>query len=161
MKSWTFLKLKTPHTWSKWDRPSSHILICSLPFIDFFLSGPEQVLTCEVPIVFWMTTFSSQIIAFFTAWTYPKTHQTWNIPVEKWHNLLSSSISITMWHCYQEKCVLAYNSHILCRTFKNLTSTQLCWISWYSSDNILQIRKMLSTYFSNSLQVISPICTKL
>ena len=32
-----------------------------------FLLGPEQVSTCEVPIVFRMKPFLSQMIAFFTA----------------------------------------------------------------------------------------------
>ena len=44
-------------------------------------------------------------------------------PAEKFHNLLSSSISTTRWSYSQGKCVLAYNSHILCCTFKNLIFT--------------------------------------
>ena len=38
-------------------------------------------------------------------------------------------ITTTRWRCNQ--CVLVYNSHILHHIFKNLTSTELCWISWY------------------------------
>ena len=44
-------------------------------------------------------------------------------PAEKCHTLLSSSISTTRWRYNQGKCILAYNSHILCCTFKNLIST--------------------------------------
>ena len=33
----------------------------------------------EVIIVFVVMIFLSQMIPFFTAWTYPKTHQTWNL----------------------------------------------------------------------------------
>ena len=42
---------------------------------------------------------------------------------EKYHNLLSPSISTTRWHYNQRKCILAYNSHILCCTFKNVIFT--------------------------------------
>ena len=90
------------------------------------LLGSSQVSTCEVPIVFPMTTFSYQMVAFFTAWTYPKAHQTWNIYVtlaKNFHNLLSYSNSTTRWRYNQGKCALAYNSHILCHTFKNLIIT--------------------------------------
>ena len=47
-------------------------------------------------------------------------------PAEKCHYLLSSSISTSRWNYNQGKCILAYNSHILCRIFKNLISTR--WI---------------------------------
>ena len=47
-------------------------LVFNLEF-ELFLLGPKRVSTCDVPIVFRMTTFSSQIITFFTAWTSPKT----------------------------------------------------------------------------------------
>ena len=64
------------------------------------------------------------MITFFTAWTYPKTHQTWNINHTwlKMFNLLSSWISTTRWCYNQGKYVLAYNSHIFYSTFKNLIS---------------------------------------
>ena len=73
------------------------------------------------PIVFWMTTFSSQIITFFTTWTYPKLTKLgiYITPARKIHNKLLSSISTIRWRYNQGKCVLAYNSHILCLTFKN------------------------------------------
>ena len=89
--------------------------------LPFSLLGPEQVSTCKVPIVFRITTFSSQMITFFTAWTCPKTHQTWNIhhTCRKFHNRLSHSIFTTRWCYNQEKWVLPYNSHTLCGTFKN------------------------------------------
>ena len=89
--------------------------------------GPEQVSTCEVPIVFWKTIFFlSQMIVFFTAWICPQTHQLeiYVTPARKCHNPLSSSISTTRWRYNQGKCILAYNSHILCCTFKNLIFTR-------------------------------------
>ena len=122
------------------------------------------------PIDFRMTPFSLQMIAFFTAWTCPKTHQTWNIqyvtPAEKFHNLLSSSISITRWCYNQGKCVLAHNSNILCRTYQYNpyihTFTELCWILLYRprpfpSAFFCKFAKCHKPTFSNSFQAISPI----
>ena len=40
--------------------------------------GAQAVLDLQGPY-FRIITFLSQTIAFFTAWTYPKTHQTWNM----------------------------------------------------------------------------------
>ena len=99
--------------------------------------------------------FSSQMIPFFTAWTYPK-QQTCNTHDEKCHNVLSSSISTTRWRYNQGKCILAYT---LCRTFKNLISP--CSVKWIFFFFFLQIRQMFQTYFSNSSQAISLIFTKL
>ena len=78
---------------------------------------------------------------------------------EKFHNLLLSSVSTTRWHYNQGKCDLAYNSYLLCRTFRNLISTYslncakfhdighahfgLLFFFWF----FLQIRKILQNYF--------------
>ena len=91
------------------------------------LLGPEQVSTCEVPIVFVVMIFLLQIISFFTAWTHLRTHQTWNIRHTCWKNSSSSPISTTSWRYNQGKCVLPYNSHILCRTFRTF-SPRVYWI---------------------------------
>ena len=45
-------------------------------------------------------------------------------PGKTFYELLSMGISTTRWHYNQGKCILAYNSHILYRTFKNLISTR-------------------------------------
>ena len=72
-------------------------------------------------------------------------------PAKKFHNLLSSWISTTRWRFNQGKCVLAYNSHILCRTLKNLIS--MCSLNCVESGGIghahfpLQICEMSQTYF--------------
>ena len=63
----------------------------------------------------------SQMIAFVTAWTYPKTCSTWDI-------------SHTCKMRYnQGKCVLAYNSYTLSHIHKPSIHaiSGLCWISWY------------------------------
>ena len=89
------------------------------------LLEPEQVLTFEVPIVFQMTTFSSQMIAFFTEHTLKLTKFGMYVtPAEKFHNLLSSLISTTRCRYNQGKCGLAHNSQIFCCTFKNIISTR-------------------------------------
>ena len=72
--------------------------------------------------------FLSQMFAFFTAWTYPKTHQTWNIyvtPAQKCHKLLSSSISTTR-RCYnQEKSVFTCTLSHIQKPYIH-TLTELC-----------------------------------
>ena len=55
-------------------------------------------------------------------------------PAENVHNVLLSSISTTRWHYNQGKCILVYNSHILCRTFKNLISMPS--LNWVESRDI-------------------------
>ena len=47
----------------------------------------------------------------------------WKKPGEKLYNLLLLWISTTRWRYNQGKCILVYNPHILCHTFKNLIST--------------------------------------
>ena len=93
---------------------------------------PEQVSSCEVPIVFVVTTFLSQLIAFFTAWTYPKTHQTWNLAHTYQKMLL---IPTTRWSNNQGKCILPHNSriiyHTLCHKPYVHVFPELCWVSWY------------------------------
>ena len=89
-----------------------------------FLLGPEQVSTCEVPIVFRMKIFFVPNDCIFHCLT----HIVYVTPAEKCLNLLSSSISTTRWRYNQGKCTLAYNSHIRCHTFKNLIST--CSLNW-------------------------------
>ena len=89
-------------------------------------------------------------------------------PAEKCQNILSFGNSTTRWRCNQGKCVLAYNSHILDRTFKNLIFTrsmnfaESCDIGhahfrWH----FLFSSKICKPTFSNFSQAISPICTKL
>ena len=120
-----------------------------------FLLGPKQVLTCEVPIVFQMTTFSSE----WSHFSLPENAQKLTklgIYVTKFHNLLLSPISTTRWHYNQGKCFLACNSHILCCTFKNLISTRS--LNCAESRHIghahfrlpffSQIRETSQTYFS-------------
>ena len=108
------------HTWMKFGRHVYHHQTHKK-------HPPHQTVTpagrstCEVPIVFWMTTFASQIITFFTTWTYPKLTKfgIYITPAREIHNQLLSSVSTIRWRYNQGKCVLAYNSHVLCRTFKN------------------------------------------
>ena len=106
------------------------------------------------------------MIAVFTAWTYPKTHQTWNIqyvtPAEKCHNLLLSLISTTRWRYNQGEWVLPNNPHVFCRTFKNPISTcslncaKMCDIGRaHFRQPFFPCRKPT---FSNSYQALSPIC---
>ena len=112
------------------------------------LLGPEQVSTCEVPIVFGVRTFWSQMNAFLTAWTYPKTHQTWNIGHigKKCYNLLSLGISTTGWR---------YNWLLYC-TFNNFIFTHDIGhghfhVPFFFFFFFSQIREMLQTYFFKPL----------
>ena len=108
-----------------------------------------------------MTTFSSRMLKFFTAWTCSKTHQSW-----KYMSHLPKMFIIYCCpqfpplrnynqgkHYNQGKCVLAYNSHILCHTFKNLMSTPSlnCAESRHVGHThiclFLQICQILHTYF--------------
>ena len=91
-------------------------------------------------------------------------------PAKKCHYLLSSSISSPRWCYNQGKCVLAYNSHILCRTFKNLISirslsyaesSDTCHAHFRIPDFFCKLVKFRKPTFSNSSQAISPISTKL
>ena len=91
-------------------------------------------------------------------------------PAKKFHNLLSSSISTTRWRDNQGKCVLAYNSHILCRTFKNLISRRSlnCAESRHYRPRLFPLiaffrkfAKCCKPTFSYSSQAILPFSTKL
>ena len=81
-------------------------------------------------------------------------------PGKTFYELLSMGISTTRWHYNQGKCILAYNSHILYRTFKNLISTRSRSMP-ISALIFFFFAKCRKPIFSNSSQAISPICTKL
>ena len=84
------------------------------------------------------------------------------IPAKKCHNRLSSSISTSRWCYNQGKCILVYNSHILCRTFKNLICTRS--LNCAESCDIGPFHKFAKCRkptFSNSSQLFSQISTKL
>ena len=76
------------------------------------------------------------MIAFFTALTYPKTHQTWNI----------LHISTKRWHYNWGKCVLGYNSYTLSHIHKSYIHM---FPEWYRP------RPFLPTVFSTNLRTIS------
>ena len=77
-------------------------------------------------IPFFKSPLLSQMIAFSLPEPAPKFTKLGICvtPAKKFHNLLSSSISTTRWCYNQGKCILAYDSYILCRIFKKLTSTR-------------------------------------
>ena len=125
---------------------------------------PVQVSSCEVPVIFWILTFSFQILSFFTAWTYPKLIKLYCLL-----SIVASSISTTRWRYNQGECVLAYNSYILCCTFKTLYP-HIHWICAEFCDMghthfhlfvFFKFAKGRRPTFSNSSQAISPISMKL
>ena len=85
------------------------------------------------------------------------------------YNLLLLWMSTTRWCYNQGKCILAYNSHILYRIFKNLISTRSlnCVESHDIGHSHFRICLFLRIFvkcrnpFSNSSKAISLICTKL
>ena len=74
------------------------------------LLGPEQVSTCKVPIVFRMTTFSSQMIPLPEHTPKLTKLGIYITRAQKCHNLLSPFISTTRWCYNQGKCVLAIST---------------------------------------------------
>ena len=86
-------------------------------------------------------------------------------------NLLSSSISTTRWCYNQGNCILAYESHKLCHTFKNFISMRSlnCVESRHIGHAHFRLlfiffhkfAKCCKPTFSKSSQVFTPMCTKL
>ena len=128
-------------------------------------TGSLQVLCLGSNNNKWFLFFFMPKWSFLTAWTYPKTHWTWNIS-HTWRKMLQSIVVLNFHH----KCILAINSHIHCRTLKNLTSThslncsESCGIGHAHFRLPLFFRYIAKCWkptFSNSSQAISSICTKL